>query len=130
METKALATITKKNIQSFVWRNIICRYEIPRVLVLNNEKQFDNESSRDFCLQLGIGNHYSLHAHPQANEQVEVTNRSLLKIIKTRLEEANGIWPDELPSVLWAYKMTARTLIGEKPFRLAYENEAVIPAEI
>ena len=26
--------------------------------------------------------------------------------------------------------MTTRTLTGEKPFRLAYESEAVIPAEI
>ena len=86
VEVEALATITKKNVRSFVWRNIVCRYGIPRVLVSDNGKQFDNDSFRDFCSQLGIKNHYSSHAHPQANEQVEVTNRSLLKIIKTRLE--------------------------------------------
>ena len=57
-------------------------------------------------------------------------NRSLLKIIKTRLEGAKGIWPDELPSVLWAYRTTARTPTGETPFRLAYGTEAVIPAEV
>ena len=33
VEVEALATITEKNIRNFVWRNIICRYEIPRVLV-------------------------------------------------------------------------------------------------
>ena len=38
--------------------------------------------------------------HPQANSQAEVANRSLLKIIKTRLEGAKGVWPDELPGVL------------------------------
>jgi len=57
-------------------------------------------------------------------------NRSLLKIIKTRLEGAKGIWLDELPSVLWAYRMIARTPIGETSFRLAYGSEAVIPAEV
>ena len=61
---------------------------------------------------------------------MEVTNRTLLKIIKTRLEAAKGIWPDELPSVLWAYRITARTPIGETPFRLTYGVDAVIPAEI
>jgi len=71
-----------------------------------------------------------LPAHPQANGQVKVMNRSLLKIIKTQLEGAKGIWPDKLPSVLWAYKMVARSPIGETPFRLAYKSEAVIPAEI
>ena len=130
MEAEALATITEKNIRSFVWRCIICRFGIRRVLVSDNGKQFDNDSFQDFCSQLGIRNHYSSLAHPQTNGQVKVTNRSLLKIIKTRLEGAKGIWPEELPSVLWAYRTTARTPIRETPFRLTYGNEAVIPAEI
>ena len=100
VEAEALATITEKNIRSFILRCIICRFGIPRVLVSDNGKQFDNDSFRDFCSQLGIRNHYSSPAHPQANGQVEVMNRSLLKIIKTRLEGAKGIWPEELPSVL------------------------------
>ena len=110
----------EKNICSFAWRNIICRYGIPRVLVSDNGKQFNNSAFRDFCSELGIKNHYSSPAYPQANGQVEVTNRSLLKIIKTRLEGAKGIWLDELLSVLWAYRTIARTLTGEMPFQLAY----------
>ena len=130
VEAEALATITEKNIRSFVWRNIICRFEIPRILVSDNEKQFDNSAFRGFCSELGIKNHYSSSVHPQSNGQVEVTNQSLLKIIKTQLKGAKGIWPDKLPSILWAYRTTARTPIGETPFRLAYESDAVIPAEV
>ena len=125
-----MATITEKNVRSFVWRCIICKFGIPRVLISNNRRQFDNESFRDFCSQLGIKNHYSSPAHLQANGQVEVTNRSLLKIIKTRLEGAKGIWPEELPSILWAYRTMAKTPTGETPFRLTYGSEAVIPAEV
>ena len=44
VEAKALATITKKNMWSFVWRCIVCRFGIPRVLVSDNGKQFDNDS--------------------------------------------------------------------------------------
>ena len=54
----------------------------------------------------------------------------MLKIIKTRLDGAKGIWPKELPNVLWAYRTTARTPTGETPFRLTYGNEVVIPAKI
>ena len=54
----------------------------------------------------------------------------MLKIIKTRLEGAKGIWPEELPSILWAYRTMARTPIEVTPFRLTYGNETVIPAEI
>ena len=130
VEAEALATITDKNARSFVWRNIICRYGIPRMLVSDNGKQFDNDAFRDFCSQLGIKNHYSSLVHPQANGQVEVTNRSLLKIIKTRLEGAKGIWPEELPSVLWVYRIMIRTSTWETPFRLAYGSDVVILAEI
>ena len=64
VEAEALATITENNIWSFVWRNIICRFRIPRILVSNNRKQFDNSAFRGFCSELGIKNHYSLPAHP------------------------------------------------------------------
>ena len=84
----------------------------------------------DFCSQLGIRNHYSSPAHLQANGQVEVTNQSLLKIIKTQLKGAKGIWLDVLLSVLWVYRTTARTPTRETPFRLAYGSEVVILAEI
>ena len=64
VEAKALATIMEKNVRSFVWRCIIYRFGIPRVLVSDNGKQFDNDSFRDFCSQLEIRNHYSSPAHP------------------------------------------------------------------
>ena len=67
VEAEPLATITEKSIRTFVWRNIICRYGIPRVLVSDNGKQFDNSAFRDFCSELGIKNHYSSLAHTQAN---------------------------------------------------------------
>ena len=53
-----------------------------------------------------------------------------MKIIKTRLEGAKGVWPDELPGVLLAYRMTVRTPTGETPFKLAYGSKVVIPTEV
>ena len=43
---------------------------------------------------------------------------------------AKGVWLEELPSVLWTYRKTTRAPTGETPFRLAYESEVVIPAEV
>ncbi|KAL5560512.1 hypothetical protein UlMin_036723 [Ulmus minor] len=57
------------------------------------------------------------------------TNKTVINIIKKRLEKAKGLWADELPSVLWAYRTTTKTSTGETPFSLAYGTEAVIPVE-
>ena len=125
-----MAKITQQNIKNFFWKSIVCRFGVPKVLVSNNGQQFDNTPFREFCEQFRINNHYSSPSHPQANGQAEVVNRSLLKIIKTQLKEAKGIWLNELPSVLWAYRTTMRTSTGETHFKLAYGSEAVIPAEV
>ena len=63
-EAEPLATITEQKIRNFVWRAIICRFGIPRALVSDNGKQFDNAKFRDFCAELGIKNYYSSPAHP------------------------------------------------------------------
>ena len=61
---------------------------------------------------------------------MEVTNWTLLKIIKAWLDEAKGAWPEELPNILWEYKTTVKTPIGETPFSLTYGTKVVIPVEV
>ena len=117
-------------VTSFVWKNIICRFGVPRVIISNNGKQFDNPKFQKFCQDLGVKNHNSSPRHPQANGQIEVTNKSLLKIIKTQLEGAKGAWLEELPNVLWAYRTTIRLPTRETPFRLTFGTEAIIPVEV
>ena len=130
MYISCTSTITEARIQNFFWKNIICRFGIPLTIISDNGRQFDSQGFKDFCSGLGIKNQYSSLGHPQANEQTEVTNRTLLRIIKTKPDEAKGAWPDELPNVLWAYRTTARTPTGETPFRLTYGTEVVIPIKV
>ena len=42
VEAEALATITKAKEQNFVWKNIVCRFEILRTIISDNGRQFDN----------------------------------------------------------------------------------------
>ena len=64
VEAKALSTITKAKIQSFMWRNIVCRFSIPRTIILDNGRQFDNQEFRIFCSRLIIKNQLSTPRHP------------------------------------------------------------------
>ena len=130
VKIEALATISEAKIQNFVWKNIIYRFWIPQTIISDNGRQFDSQSFRDFCLGLGIKNQFSSPEHPQTNGQMEVMNQALLKMIKAKLDNAKGAWLEELPSVLQAYRTTARTPTGETPFPLTYGTEAVIPIEV
>ena len=130
VKAEALAPITEARIQGFVWKNIICRFGIPRMIITDNGRQFDSQGFRDFCSNLGIKNQFSSSGHPQANRQTEVTNRTLLKIIKAKLDDAKGACPKELHNVLWAYRTMARTPTGETPFKLTYGTKVVISVKV
>ena len=54
VEAEALVTITETKVQNFVWKNIVCRFGIPRMIISNNDRQFDSQSFRSFCSNLGI----------------------------------------------------------------------------
>ncbi|KAK3003569.1 hypothetical protein RJ639_018904 [Escallonia herrerae] len=130
VEAEALATISEKKCEDFFWRAVVCRFGIPRVLVTDNGKQFDNPTFRTFCANLSIEQRFTSVAHPQTNGQTEVTNRTLLQGIKKKLDGAKGLWVDELPKILWAYNTTTRTSTGETPFSLSFGTDALIPVEI
>ncbi|KAK3005034.1 hypothetical protein RJ639_016773 [Escallonia herrerae] len=130
VEAEALATISEKKCEDFFWRAVVCRFGIPRVLVTDNGKQFDNPTFRTFCANLSIEQRFTSVAHPQTNGQTEVTNRTLLQGIKKKLDGAKGLWVDELPKILWAYNTTTRTSTGETPFSLSFGTDALIPVEV
>ena len=69
-------------------------------------------------------------AYPQSNGQAEVTNREIIRGLKTKLDHVGGSWVDELPSVLWAYHTTPREATGITPFQLVYGGEAIVPIEV
>ncbi|GFS37189.1 hypothetical protein Acr_00g0050520 [Actinidia rufa] len=64
------------------------------------------------------------------NGQIEVTNRTILRNLKARLERSKSEWAEDLPSIIWAYHTTSRIPTGETPYSLVFGTESVIPVEI
>ncbi|KAK3029305.1 hypothetical protein RJ639_040141 [Escallonia herrerae] len=129
-EAESLATITSAKCEDFFWKNVVCRFGVPRALVVDNGKQFDNNNFQTFCTNLSIDLRFTSVAHPQSNGQTENMNRSILQGLKKKLDEAKGTWVDELSKVLWAYRTTPHSVTGETHFCLCYGTEALLPVEI
>ena len=109
-EVKALANIRDIDVKKFVWKNIITRFGVPNSLTSNNGLQFDNKAFLEFCSDLGIKNRYSNPEYPQSNGQAEATNKAIMNGLKKRLDDTKGRWAEELPSILWANRMTPKKL--------------------
>ena len=75
-------------------------------------------------------NHYASVAHPQSNGQVEVTNRTLVRALKKKVDDSSKKWPELILEILFGYNTTKKTATGFSLFELAYGCEAVLPVEI
>ncbi|GJS98562.1 reverse transcriptase domain-containing protein [Tanacetum coccineum] len=130
VEAKPLTSTTGKHMERFVWEHIVCRFGTPQIIISDNGKQFAEGTFPIFCQKLRILQSLTSVYHPQANGQVEVTNREIVKGMERRLGKTHQGWVDELPQVLWAHRTTLKSSNGETPFSLVYGSKAVIPIEI
>ncbi|KAK1698980.1 hypothetical protein QYE76_015677 [Lolium multiflorum] len=77
--------------------------------------------------------HESIRSSPyyaQANGQAEASNKSLIKLIKRKIDENPRRWHEVLSEALWAYRMSCYGAIKTSPYHLVYGQEAVLPWEI
>lgn len=130
VEAEALRNITDTEVMKFVWENICCRYGVPKDLISDNGTQFNSKRIRAWCTSMKIRQRFTSVAHPQANGQVEVTNRVIVEGIKKKLKKAGGGWANELHGILWAHRTTPKEATGETPFALVHGTEAVLPVEV
>jgi hypothetical protein len=131
VETKALANITRPTIQKFFWQNIICRFGVPRELTVDNGKQFDCYSFKEYCRTLGTHAKFSSVYHPQSNRAVERANGLIFSgIQKCLYDQKKGKWIDELSKVIWSHNTTMSRTMDFTPFRLLFSTEAMTPEEI
>jgi len=80
--------------------------------------------------ELGIKHITSSVEHPRTNGQAEATNKVIHGQLKRRLGTAKGRWEDELLEVLWAYRCTPQSSIGETSYNLTYGTDAMLPIEV
>lgn len=54
IEVEALAKITETEVMNFIWKNIVCRFGVPRILISDNGTQFQGKKIREWCQELKI----------------------------------------------------------------------------
>ncbi|XP_059664238.1 uncharacterized protein LOC132310012 [Cornus florida] len=100
VEVEAYSSMTHEQVKSFIWNNIIYRFKVPKVIMMDNGKNLDNRSTRKFFAEHRIRMKLAAVSYPQGNGQVEITNRTIFGCLKKRLEKFKSKWYEKLPEVL------------------------------
>ena len=80
---------------------------------------------RNYHIQHRIASPY----HPQANSQVESTNKVIEAILSKMVRSHRRDWNDRLSEALWAYLTTWSNTAGFSPYDLLYGKSVVFPIE-
>jgi hypothetical protein len=130
IKAKPLATITSATVQKFFWQNIVCHFGVPKAITLDNETQFDAETFKAFCDQIGTKIHFASVRHPKSNGLVERANGNIITgIMKLIFNQPRGKWPDELIKLVWNHNTAISRSTGFTPFKLLFGDEAITPEE-
>ena len=102
------AILTRTNdhreVLRFVTRCIFAQYSCPRAIISDGGSHFNNAHFRALLKKYRVHHHITTPYHPQANGQVEVSNREVKAILKKIIRPDGKDWEHKLPDALWAYQ--------------------------
>nr|GEU68959.1 reverse transcriptase domain-containing protein [Tanacetum cinerariifolium] len=129
VEAKVLPTNDAQVVCKFL-KNHFARFGTLRAIISDRGTHFCNDQFAKVMLKFGVTHRLATPYHPQTNGQVEVSNRSLKRILERTVGENRASWSDKLDDTLWAFRTAYKTPIGCTPYKLVYGKACHLPIEL
>nr|GEV07452.1 hypothetical protein [Tanacetum cinerariifolium] len=101
-------------------RGLFARFRVPKALINDRGIHFCNSQLEKALQKYGVTHKLSTAYHPQSNEQTEVTNNAIKRILERSVGYNPKDWSEKLNDSLLAFRMAYKTPTG----RLMQLNES------
>ena len=130
MEAHPLRSQEATEVAAVLYREVITRYGAPRTLISDQGQTFMSKLTAAMCELFQITRHYVSAYHPATNSVVERANSIILQGFRMYCKDQQDDWPEILPSVMMAHRMTPCTQASQvSPFFLLFGREMHIPID-
>ena len=106
VEAVALAKANDQAVIDFLYSEIFTRFGVPKEVVTDGGPQFMSHQFESLLRKYHVQQRVASPYHPQANGQVESTNKVIEAILTKTVKSHPKDWADRLPEALWAYRTT------------------------
>jgi hypothetical protein len=113
----------------FLW-GLQCRYGAADIHITDQGREFVNQLSAELCRLSGVKQRITSAYHPQANGLVERQNRTTEACILKSCRDRQDQWIYALDSILFACRTSKHASTGFTPYRMMFNRDPVIPAEL
>ena len=103
MEAKALASATEVTVAYFLFEEIFVRFGVPKEIITDGGKQFTSHMIQRITSKHNIKHQITSPYHPQANGQVESSNKVVEGILTKIVRSHHKDQAIRFPELLWAY---------------------------
>jgi transposase InsO family protein len=119
-EVVTLKNMTHKEVVEFITKHIIHRFGMPQTLTTDQDTSFVSSQVREFIESYKIRLLNSSLYYAQANGQAKSSNKTLIKLIKKKIEDNSRRWHEVLSEALWAHRISRHGATKVTPFELIY----------
>jgi hypothetical protein len=120
-----LKTATSRAVIQILENHIFLPYSVPRVLIMDNGKQFVSQEFRSFLTSYGIQDlRYNAFFHPQHNVS-ERYNQTVVTLLAMMVQENQRDWCTYLPKICSCINSTMNIATGHTPHLLMFGFENV-----
>jgi len=93
-------------------------------------ENFESKLFYELCLLAGVNKSHTTAFHLESDGQTERMIRTLLQMLKTTADDNPATWPQRLPTVMAAYRMTVHKTTGMIPNMAMLGREVMLPAAV
>ena len=115
VEAYALPNEEAATCMTALYQGFFSRFGLPTQLHSDQGRNFESKLVQELAKITGIRRTRTTPFHPRSDGQTERMNRTILTMLRATAQDNPDDWPDRLPSILSAYRMTPHCTTGVSP---------------
>lgn len=129
-EAYALPDFEAYTCMTALYNNFFARFGLPRQIHSDQGKKFESKLFSESCKIAGIEKSRTTPFYPRSDRQMERMNRTLLQMLRSTASENASNWPQFLPPLISAYRMSTYSITGFTPNMSMLGREVLLPATL